>query len=173
MKAIDCYPPGATDAHVPRACRVPGSPGGVAFLGPGLLLDPPPWARRFEPLALVPLVPGLMLGFWCTAEFYRQGRGTLAPWDPPRVLVVSGAYSVSRNPMYVAVILILVGWSVGYRSAGLALYMLVVAVAFHVRVIVHEEPFLERTYGEEWRRYRERVPRWIGHGSRNGLGRQR
>jgi protein-S-isoprenylcysteine O-methyltransferase Ste14 len=145
-------------------------PGIVAFVLPGLVLDPPPWARQFDSLAFVSLVPGLMLIFWCTAEFYRQGRGTLAPWDPPRTLVVSGAYSVSRNPMYVAVVLILAGWSIGYRSVGLALYTLVVAIAFHVRVVVHEEPFLARTYGREWRRYRERVPRWIWYRSRDAEG---
>ena len=136
-------------------------PGIVAFLVPALLVDSLPWGQGFEPLALVPLVPGLVLLLWCTVAFYRQGRGTLAPWDPPRTLVVSGPYSLSRNPMYLAVTLILAGWLVASRSAGLVVYTLIVAIAFHVRVTVHEEPLLERAYGEEWKRYRTRVPRWI------------
>ena len=137
-------------------------PGVVAFVLQALLLDPRPWARPFLAAGLVALVPGLVLLLWCVVAFYRDGRGTLAPWDPPRSLVATGVYRISRNPMYVGVVLILIGWAVGYRSVGLAIYAAVIAVVFHVRVIVHEEPFLARTHGEAWTRYRARVPRWIG-----------
>jgi protein-S-isoprenylcysteine O-methyltransferase Ste14 len=90
------------------------------------------------------------------------GRGTLAPWSPPRHLVTSGLYQYSRNPMYVAVTLVLAGWTVGYESRALATYLAVVVVAFHLRVVFYEEPWLERTFGAEWRDYAARVPRWIG-----------
>jgi protein-S-isoprenylcysteine O-methyltransferase Ste14 len=143
-------------------------PGIVAFLLPALVLDPPAWERPFGRLGFVPLVPGLALLLWCAWAFYRRGRGTLAPWDPPRALVASGVYAVSRNPMYVAVVLVLLGWAVGYRSMALALYALAAAVVFHLRVVFFEEPFLARTHGDEWTRYRARVPRWIGHPRRRG-----
>ena len=99
---------------------------------------------------------------WCVRDFYVSGRGTLAPWVPPRELVVVGLYRMSRNPMYVSVILVLVGWAVGFRSMPLALYALAVAVGFHLRVVLGEEPWLAQTHGEKWVRYRDRVPRWLG-----------
>jgi protein-S-isoprenylcysteine O-methyltransferase Ste14 len=64
--------------------------------------------------------------------------------------------------MYVAVMLILVGWAVGFRSRGLTIYAVVVMIVFHLRVVFGEEPWLARRYGEEWVRYRARVPRWLG-----------
>jgi protein-S-isoprenylcysteine O-methyltransferase Ste14 len=63
--------------------------------------------------------------------------------------------------MYVAVSLVLWGWTLGFRSTALAVYALVVMVAFHLRVVTAEEPWLERTFGDEWLRYRARVRRWL------------
>jgi len=97
---------------------------------------------------------------WCVREFHVVGRGTLAPWAPPRRLVVTGPYRLSRNPMYVGVGLVLAGWAVAFRSAGLSTYATVVVLAFHVRVVFGEEPWLARTHGAEWEDYRRRVPRW-------------
>jgi hypothetical protein len=110
------------------------------------------------------------LHLWCVREFYVRGKGTLAPWDPPRHLVASGLYRFSRNPMYVSVSLILLGWAMGFRSAGLLLYALAVMVAFHLRVIFHEEPYLARTHRDEWHRYSVRVPRWLFRSRRAALG---
>jgi protein-S-isoprenylcysteine O-methyltransferase Ste14 len=94
-------------------------------------------------------------------DFYVAGGGTLAPWAPPRRLVVVGLYRVSRNPMYVAVVVILCGWALGFRTWASWLYVLAVAIAFHLRVVLGEEPWLARTYGEQWAAYRARVPRWL------------
>ena len=91
-----------------------------------------------------------------------SGRGTLAPWSPPQTLVVTGLYRFSRNPMYVAVILILWGWAAGFQSRGLAIYALAVMLGFHLRVVFGEEPWLAGRYGQQWDRYRASVPRWFG-----------
>lgn len=104
---------------------------------------------------------GAALLLWCVRDFYVAGRGTLAPWDPPRRLVSVGLYRVSRNPMYVAVLVILAGWAVAYWSAPLTIYAITVAIAFHLRAVRWEEPTLARLHGAEWTRYRERVPRWL------------
>jgi protein-S-isoprenylcysteine O-methyltransferase Ste14 len=64
--------------------------------------------------------------------------------------------------MYVAVLTILAGWAWTYGSFGLWIYFAIVAVAFHLRVILSEEPWLARTFGGEWLEYRSRVPRWLG-----------
>ena len=101
-----------------------------------------------------------MLGL-TVREFYVAGRGTLAPWSPPRNLVTSGLHRDSRNPMYVGVLLILCGWAIGLWSWPLAIYAAGIAVVFHVRVLLHEEPFLARTHGDAWTAYRARVGRWL------------
>jgi len=90
-----------------------------------------------------------------------RGKGTLAPWSPPENLVVAGLYRYTRNPMYVAVTLILVGWAVSFGLRGLYLYAAAVAAAFHLRVVLGEEPWLARTHGAQWEEYARRVPRWL------------
>lgn len=136
-------------------------PGTVAFLVPWLLLRPgrpgPP-ARA----GLVPLVVGIALLLWCVRDFYVAGKGTLAPWAPPRRLVVTGLYRYSRNPMYIAVVLILWGWALAFQSLALAIYALAIMLAFHLRIVLGEEPWLARTHGDTWAAYKARVPRWLG-----------
>src|SRR5205085_8315852 len=97
-------------------------PGTVAFLIPGLLLPHGPFV---EVLGLIPLGLGIVLLLWCVRDFYVAGKGTLAPWSPPRHLVVRGLYRYSRNPMYIAVVIVLWGWAIGFRSQGVAIYTLV------------------------------------------------
>lgn len=141
-------------------------PGLVAFVVPWLLLDGRVSVRAFDPLGLVPLTLGTALLLWCVALFYVEGRGTLAPWDPPRTLVTSRVYRLSRNPMYVAVALVLCGWALAFRSPVLAVYALGVAIAFHLRVVFYEEPWLMRRHGEQWMAYRAEVPRWLSFSRR-------
>ena len=136
-------------------------PGIVAFTVPVLLLWPEITMRAPRTIGFIPFIAGVVLLGWCVRDFYVAGNGTLAPWDPPRNLVIVGLYRVSRNPMYIAVSLVLIGWAVSYRSLTLAIYTLAVMVMFELRVIFGEEPWLERTHRDEWRRYAARVPRWL------------
>ena len=115
----------------------------------------------FHPLGLLPLAAGFGLLLWCVRDFYVTGKGTLAPWSPPKQLVTTGLYRYSRNPMYVAVSVMLVGWALSFMSGSLAIYAGIVMLAFHFRVILNEEPFLARTHGALWDEYRARVPRWL------------
>jgi len=131
----------------------------VAFVVPWLLL---PDGARFHAGALPIVGVGTFLLLWCVRDFYIAGRGTLAPWAPPRRLVTVGLYRISRNPMYVGVCTILVGFAVGYRERVPWIYAAVVALAFHLRVIMYEEPWLARMFGAEWLDYRHRVARWFG-----------
>jgi len=137
-------------------------PGTVAFVIPLFLITPASRRHWVEPWGLLPLGLGFIVLGLTVREFYVAGRGTLAPWSPPRTLVTSGLYRYSRNPMYVGVLLILGGWAVGLESRPLAVYATGVAVAFHLRVLLHEEPFLTRTHGQAWTTYRARVGRWLG-----------
>ncbi|MDR6839770.1 methyltransferase family protein [Pseudoxanthomonas sacheonensis] len=135
-------------------------PGVVAFLVPAA------WIRLSRqtlswPFGLLMAALGISGLLWCVRDFYVSGKGTLAPWAPRQELVVVGLYRYSRNPMYVSVVLILLGWAISFRSAGLLVYALAVALAFHLRVILGEEPWLARVHGSAWQQYSRRVRRWF------------
>jgi protein-S-isoprenylcysteine O-methyltransferase Ste14 len=98
----------------------------------------------------------------CAWDFTFVGRGTPAPIDPPRELVASGLYRWTRNPMYVGVGSVLLGEALLFGSARLLGYALAVLTAFHLFVVLYEEPTLRRSFGAAYERYCERVPRWIG-----------
>lgn len=116
---------------------------------------------RLHPVGLLPLLIGFALLVWCVRDFYVAGKGTLAPWSPPRHLVTIGLYRYSRNPMYVAVAIMLVGWALAFASSTIAIYTGFVIGAFHLRVVYGEEPWLARTHGAAWQEYAARVPRWL------------
>ena len=136
-------------------------PGIVAFAVPLTWLWSTQRLAWAHPLGLVPLVMGIAGLLWCVRDFFVAGRGTLAPWAPPQRLVVVGLYRLSRNPMYVCVTLILLGWTILSGSTGLLVYTVCVATAFHLRVVYGEEPWLARTHGAQWDEYACRVRRWL------------
>jgi protein-S-isoprenylcysteine O-methyltransferase Ste14 len=104
---------------------------------------------------------GLFILFLCVVSFYRHGKGTLAPWDPPKRLVVADLYRYTRNPMYVGVTLILLGWAGLLGSMWHYLYALLMLIAFHLRVVLYEEPEMARLFPEDWANYKKNVPRWL------------
>jgi protein-S-isoprenylcysteine O-methyltransferase Ste14 len=136
-------------------------PGIVAFAIPISWLRASGHTQLVQPLGLVPLFIGAIALLWCARDFYVRGKGTLAPWSPPANLVVLGLYRYTRNPMYVSVTLILLGWAISFGLAGLYLYAGVVVIAFHLRVVFGEEPWLKETHGTAWDEYVRRVPRWF------------
>lgn len=103
---------------------------------------------------------GASVLLWCVHDFYVIGRGTLAPWDPPKKLVTVGLHRYVRNPIYVGVVGFVLGWSLVACSRRMAVYAEVLAVGFHLRVIFYEEPTLALLFGDEWYRYRANVNRW-------------
>ena len=140
-------------------------PGIVAFavpLGSAHVLG---LAAHLGPGASALLLAGLAGLVWCASAFYTSGKGTLAPWSPPRHLVTHGLYRYSRNPMYCSVLLLLAGWALLFASTALAWYAAVVGFAFHLRVVLGEEPWLEHAHGQEWLNYRGNVRRWVGRSS--------
>jgi protein-S-isoprenylcysteine O-methyltransferase Ste14 len=144
----------------------------AAVLLPGTATIFVPWilylgdeARRdLGPLryaALLSLAAGAAGLGWCIIDFARTGRGTLAPFDPPRFVVRGGLYRWVRNPMYVNVVLILASEALLLGSPAIARWALVVAISFHLFVVLYEEPTLKRKFGPDYEKYLQDVPRWI------------
>lgn len=140
-------------------------PGTIGFLVPWLMVrdDSSP---NLHAIGASPFVLGVALLMWCTRDFYVTGKGTLAPWSPPKNLVIVGAYHYSRNPMYVGVTLINAGWALMFAAQIVLWYTLIVAICFHLRVVFGEEPWLVKTHGEPFVLYMRRVPRWFIHWKR-------
>jgi protein-S-isoprenylcysteine O-methyltransferase Ste14 len=136
-------------------------PGIVAFAVPLALAQLTPHPGGFARAAFLELGLGAVILLFCVRQFYLDGRGTLAPWSPPVTLVRNGLYKWSRNPMYIGVLLIVSGWALGFQSSAIWIYVAALAIGFHLRVVLGEEPSLARAHGDEWMAYRKRVPRWI------------
>lgn len=137
-------------------------PGTVAVYVPLLIAGGRPRAADArEPIATALLVAGGAIYAWCVWDFASFGRGTPIPIDAPRRLVVRGLYRVTRNPMYVGVLTVILGWAVLFRSAPLLIYALCVGSCFHAFVVLHEERHLRREFGEEYAAYCARVGRWL------------
>jgi protein-S-isoprenylcysteine O-methyltransferase Ste14 len=107
------------------------------------------------------MVAGGFLLLWCVRDFFVCGRGTIAPWDPPKRLVVGGPYRLVRNPMYIAVLALVGGWALAFASLALTAYLAVLGAGFHGRVVLGEELWLRRRFGPEWDVYCRQVPRWL------------
>ena len=104
---------------------------------------------------------GFVIMLWCIISFAVIGRGTLSPADPTKKLVISGLYYFSRNPMYVGVLMILIGEVIFFQSHQLLIYLLIIFISFNIFVLLIEEPRLRKDFGEEYRKYCKRVRRWI------------
>ena len=135
------------------------APGSVTVLIPWLLLRGV--AASGEPPVGAPLIAaGAALLLWSGFGFAFIGHGTPTPYDEPRELVVWGPYRWVRNPMYVGVLIVLVGEAIAF-SAALLVYAALVWLAFHAFVVGYEEPHLAARFGASYETYRRTVPRWL------------
>ena len=108
--------------------------------------------------------PGLVLAVWTIRLFFAAGKGTLAPWDPPKKLVVLGPHRHVRIPMITGVLLMLAAESVLFGSWPLAAWMVAFLVIHAIYLLRFEEPSLERRLGVDYRRYKRSAPRWSSSG---------
>ncbi|MBB5172389.1 methyltransferase family protein [Texcoconibacillus texcoconensis] len=107
------------------------------------------------------LLFGLMLVVLTVRQFATRGKGTLAPWNPPQKLVVSGPYQYTRNPMISGVSFILLGEVIIFGSWALLIWFVYFTVVNYTYFIVKEEPHLEKKFGEDYAEYKQNVPRLI------------
>jgi len=103
---------------------------------------------------------GAGLALWCVFTFAFIGKGTPAPFDPPRRLVIRGPYRFVRNPMYIGAGFALAGAALFYESWALLVYTSLSFIITHPFVVLYEEPTLRRTFGADYEAYCGRVGRW-------------
>ena len=137
--------PGTVGVYLPQLLKRGGTELGVTW--------------RYGGAALV--VCGALIYSWCAWDFVSKGLGTPAPIAAPRVLVVSGLYRFTRNPMYVGVAGVIFGQALFYGASTVAIYGCAVVLAFHLFVLFYEEPTLRRQFAAQYDEYCVKVPRWI------------
>jgi protein-S-isoprenylcysteine O-methyltransferase Ste14 len=161
---------GGPDAHSMLALRslfftlvVPGT---VVVLIPYLIASPEgarlqgPWTP-LQVVSLVIMVVGAAILVRCIWDFAAKGRGTLAPIDPPKQLVVQGLFRYVRNPMYLGVLVLLLGQTAFFESLALLRYTGIWFAVVHLVVVLYEEPSLRRRFGAPYERYCRSVHRWL------------
>ncbi|MDC7228353.1 MAG: isoprenylcysteine carboxylmethyltransferase family protein [Spirochaetales bacterium] len=135
----------------------------VIFAGiiPVVLIIIDPRRQPFFWPGLLVLAAGASLLVLCIRDFYKRGGGTLAPWDAPAELVVTGPYRFCRNPMYIGVLLTIAGFALMFTSPLVLLYNIAAAVLFHLRIVKYEEPRLAQQFGNRWALYAAMTNRWL------------
>jgi protein-S-isoprenylcysteine O-methyltransferase Ste14 len=133
-----------------------------------------PWGAHWLVSVALPLPPALSLwgggllfvagiGLWLLGldVFSRRGEGTPFPLDAPRQLTVTGPFARVRNPIMLGELAAVWGEALWFASLGIAIYALVLSLVAHLAVVFVEEPELRARFGERYREYAERVPRWV------------
>jgi protein-S-isoprenylcysteine O-methyltransferase Ste14 len=135
----------------------------VTIVIPYLIVSNRPARPTLTSLAAGTIVigAGLMLVAATVWHFATVGKGTLAPWDPPRRLVVRGVYRYVRNPMISGVILILIGEAVAMRSRDVFSWAAGFFLINAIYIPLLEEEWLIQRFGGDYLEYRRHVPRWV------------
>lgn len=137
-------------------------PGTVAVYCPlRIARDHPRASDGLLLMALVLFGLGGCIYGWSIWDFAVFGRGTPLPVDAPKRLVARGLYRYTRNPMYVGVLTVILGWAAFFAAASLLVYALAIFSAFELFIVLYEEPHLRRAFGQEYETYRDRVGRWL------------
>ena len=144
------------------------------FVAPGIVAGVVPWSlsgwrlhARFPgdwmlmSIGGVLIVSGLAALIASFARFALEGRGTPAPIAPTAELVTGGLYRFVRNPMYVAVLAIILGHALAFANLAVLIYGVITFAVVHTFVTLYEEPTLRDTYGASYDAYVGAVPRWI------------
>jgi protein-S-isoprenylcysteine O-methyltransferase Ste14 len=140
-------------------------PGVACFLIPYFIVKPsgldmiPSLALRI--IAVILMVLGVCGFSWVSQAFVRLGKGTPAPFEPPKEFVTRGLYRFVRNPMYIGAVMVILGEALLFASWRLLVYAAAVLTVLHLFVVLYEEPSLYKRFGEPYHRYLQSVPRWI------------
>lgn len=144
----------------------------VVFGGPFIVLMLVPWLiTRFRVPQALPvwhfwlggllIAAGMALFLDCVIRFIAVGHGALVPVVPTERLVISGLYRYTRNPMYAGIVTMILGEWLIFWDRGVFIEFVIVCGAFDLFVWFYEEPKLTRTFGNQYLRYRDEIPRWF------------
>jgi protein-S-isoprenylcysteine O-methyltransferase Ste14 len=141
-------------------------PGGAVTVVPYVILQgtgelKTPHLGLIEALSIIFAFIGLAMVLWVSIAFVTRGEGTPVPIEPPKNFVAGGLYRFVRNPMYFGALLTLCSEATFFHSAWILLYAGFLWLALHTFTVLLEEPQLERRFGESYREYTGRTPRWI------------
>ena len=103
----------------------------------------------------------LCLSIWIVTLFMKFGKGTPAPWDHPKKLVIRGPYCYVRNPMIISVMLMLLAEALLFQSWPIAAWLVVFFIGNSIYFPLVEEKNLEKRFGDDYREYKAHVRRWI------------
>ncbi len=144
------------------------------FIAPGTVAGLVPWwisrsrvqaslldAPVFRTIGVLLIIAGIPVLLDSFARFALQGLGTPAPVFPTRHLVTSGLYRYVRNPIYIAVLSVIIGQGLVFADLRILEYAALVWVGVHVFVVTFEEPMLRDTFGAEYETFCAHVPRWL------------
>lgn len=133
-----------------------------------LIIIPLNIEKNIHPHNFLALFAGLLLIFsglyiiiLTITKFVSIGKGTLAPWSPTVKLIIDGVYRYVRNPMIIGVLIVLAGESIAVLSFNIFIWTLLFFIINNIWYIFYEEPDLEKKFGDEYRKYKKSVPRWI------------
>ncbi len=112
-------------------------------------------------LAVLAASIGLCMGIWTATLFVKFGKGTPAPWDPPKKLVIRGPYRYVRNPMIIGVMLLLLAEALLFQSWPIAAWLAVFSIGNSIYFPLVEEKSLEKRFGDDYKEYKAYVRRWI------------
>ena len=158
--------------------RIAAIVGSAIFLviAPGIVAGYVPWricrwhveapllgTSSLRVVGVLLIAEGLSVLLDSFTRFALNGLGTPAPILPTRHLVVTGLYRYVRNPMYIAVVSLILGQGLFFGSVLVLEYGIAVWVAFYLFVLIYEEPTLRKSYGPEYEEFCDNVPRWIPH----------
>jgi protein-S-isoprenylcysteine O-methyltransferase Ste14 len=107
------------------------------------------------------IIVGLTVMIITILSFIRIGKGTLAPWSPPKKLITGGFYRYVRNPMISGVLITLFGETLSIMSYNLFIWTISFFIINNIYFLLYEEPSLKRRFGQEYLDYKMHVPRWI------------
>ena len=117
------------------------------------------------------IIAGIGIYFICAISFLRKGLGTPNIWfarslkavigEEPKKMVTSGIYKYSRNPMYLGVLISVLGQALFYQRMILLQYFLFLFILFHLVVLMIEEPHLKKKFGKEYEQYKKKTRRWL------------
>ena len=149
-------------------------PGTVAGYIPYRLVNavPPTWNKaELKWIGIGLIIIGITIYLICAINFLLKGLGTPSTWftgplkyvigDEPKKLVATGIYKYSRNPMYSAVLTVVMGEALFYQRIILIHYFIFLFILFHLVVIMLEEPHLKKKYGKDYEEYRKKTRRWF------------